>query len=326
MTMQAQGTAHLLPYAEGRRLIELAITAPSVHNTQPWTWRIDGSVIELSADMSRRLVVEDPLGRSLVISCGAALHQLQVAAYALGWSTIVHRMPNESDPTLLARVTLDRRDGSIDNRAIATLLERRTDRRRFTSWPVPDERLQHLAQVADDWGCHAVPLLEELSRIRMELLVETALAFQAADSAAAYEQERWIDRGLTDGVPSQLVPAEADDPLRNRFGPGLLSEAEVELETSDGVIVLGGTADDASAWLRTGEGLSALWLKATEGGLSVVPLSQPVEVEQTRKALRRDVLGGLLVPHLVLRIGWQAIGRSQLPRSPRRPIDDVLRP
>jgi hypothetical protein len=326
MTVETQSGVDALPPDEARRLIELATHAPSVHNTQPWSWRVDGNDIELYADMSRRLVVEDPVGRNLVISCGAALHHLQAAAEALGWSTNVDRMPDGSDPTLLARTTLVRDDAPVDHDALAAMSERRTDRRRFTSWPVPDERLQHLVQVASEWGCDAVPLLEDLSRIRMELLVETALAFQAADAAAAAERDLWVDRGHADGVPSHLVPAETDDALRNRFGPGKLSEGEAELETSDGVIVLGGTADDASAWLRTGEGLSALWLKATRGGLSVVPLSQPVEVEQTRNALRREVLGGLLVPHLVVRIGWQAIGRSQLPHSPRRPVNDVLRP
>ena len=30
-------------------------------------------------------------------------------------------------------------------------------------------------------------------------------------------------------------------------------------------------------------------------------------------------------PHLLVRIGWQAIGRSQLPRTPRRQVDEVLR-
>ena len=128
-------------------------------------------------------------------------------------------------------------------------------------------------------------------RVRMELLVETARA-----SAAATDQR------------------------------GPLPEGQSDLESSDGIIVLGGTADDASAWLRTGEGLSALWLKATEGSLSVLPLCQPIEVEQTRLTLRREILGGLLMPHLVVRIGWQAIGRSEQPPSPRRPVDEVLRP
>ena len=35
--------------------------APSVHNTQPWGWRVDGNEMGLCADTARRLLVEDPL-------------------------------------------------------------------------------------------------------------------------------------------------------------------------------------------------------------------------------------------------------------------------
>jgi hypothetical protein len=65
-------------------------------------------------------------------------------------------------------------------------------------------------------------------------------------------------------------------------------------------------------------------LAATREGLSVVPLSQVVEVDATRSELRRGVLGGLAHPLLLLRLGWQPIGRSELPRTGRRPLDDVL--
>ena len=326
MTTSAPHPQELLSFVEARRLIAYATTAPSVHNTQPWIWRIDGDVIELYADPARRLIVEDPIGRNLVISCGAALHHLQVAAGALGWTATVERVAGTSNPTRLARVHLAPSGQAIDEAALARFGERRTDRRRFTSWPVPDQRLQHLVEEANKWGCHGVALLDESARVRMELLVETARARAASDAATAAEQGRWVDRDRNEGVPSQLVPADSRDNLHNRFGTGLLAEGQFELESSDGIVVLGGTADNAQAWLRTGEGLSALWLKATAGDLSVVPLSQPVEVEQTRHRLRREVLGGLLIPHVVLRIGWQAIGRSELPRSPRRPVDDVLHP
>jgi hypothetical protein len=33
-----------------RRLVSLAILAPSVHNTQPWAWRIGPDGIDLFAD------------------------------------------------------------------------------------------------------------------------------------------------------------------------------------------------------------------------------------------------------------------------------------
>ena len=324
MTINALRDGSLTAEQASRYLVGLATRAPSVHNTQPWRWRIDGDVIELYADMSRRLVVEDPLGRNLVISCGAALHHLQVAANAFGRTTAVNRVPDVDDPTLLARVRVTDAAAPTDLPELSALLERRTDRRRFTSWPVPPERVEHLAEIASDWGVHAVALVDEVSRVRTRLLVETAIAHQAANTEAAAEQDRWIDRSRADGVPSHLVPATADPDVPTRFGPGLLREGDGELETSDGLIVLGGTSDDSSAWLRTGEGLSALWLKATEGNLSVIPLSQPVEVERTRTALRREILRGLLMPHLVVRVGWQTLGRGQLARSPRRPVGDVL--
>ena len=51
-----------------RDIVELACRAPSVHNTQPWLWRLDGDRIELHADRRRQLPVADPSGRNLVIS------------------------------------------------------------------------------------------------------------------------------------------------------------------------------------------------------------------------------------------------------------------
>ena len=90
--------------------------------------------------------------------------------------------------------------------------------------------------------------------------------------------------------------------------------------------MLCGERDDPAAWLRAGEGLSALWLHAVRNGLSVVPLSQVVEVAETRSALKHEVLGGQAEPLLLLRVGWQAIGRRQLVPTPRRPLDSVLLP
>ncbi|HVQ18654.1 MAG TPA: NAD(P)H nitroreductase, partial [Actinomycetes bacterium] len=72
------------------------------------------------------------------------------------------------------------------------------------------------------------------------------------------------------------------------------------------------------------EAMSALWQEATTEGLSIVPLSQVVEVTETRISLD-DLLGPGLRPQILLRVGWQEIGRSDLPRTPRRSLDEILR-
>ena len=90
-----------------------ALRAPSVHNTQPWRWRIDdgddddtGGRVELYADLNRHLYATDPQRRDLVISCGAALHHLLVALAHIGRRATVLRMPDPEDPTHLATVVI----------------------------------------------------------------------------------------------------------------------------------------------------------------------------------------------------------------------------
>jgi nitroreductase len=309
-----------------RRLVELACLAPSIHNTQPWAWSGDGDRLVLRADARRRLPVEDPLGRNLAISCGAALDHLARAARALGWAPTTSLLPRDDEPDVLAEVRLvpgvPSPTAATD---IATLRRRCTDRRRFTSWPVPDHLIEYLAEAARGGGVRAVPIRDAVERIRVEILANRAFDAQQADAATAREQHRWVGREGRDGMPLAVIPAgPADvDPLV-RFGAGFLEDTGRALQSGDRVIVLGGDRDDTAAWLRAGIGLSALWLRATELGLSLVPLSQPIEVTAVREELRARVLHDRLVPHILVRVGWQAIGRSDLPRTPRRRVDDVL--
>lgn len=316
-----------LPPGVARRLVALACRAPSVHNTQPWWWRIRPDGLDLYADRTRRLPVADPLGRNLVISCGAALQHVQVAAAAMGWGATVTRLPDPDEPDLLARIRFAPapapRTAAADLRA---LRERCTDRRRFTSWPVPDDRLRGLAATASEQEVDAIPLTDVTDRFRVELLVSRAVQVQARDASLADEARRWVDRAAGEGVPATHLPVDARVSARqsNRFGPGDLEDRVGDVEGADGLIVLCDTEDSPGAWLRCGEALSALWLRAVAEGMSVVPLSQVVEVAETRAALQHEVFGGAVVPLMVVRIGWQAISRSHLEPTQRRPLDEVL--
>lgn len=313
-----------------RRLVDLARLAPSVHNTQPWTWRVFGDTrAQLYADRSRQLPAEDPAGRNLMISCGAALDHFTYAARALGWVTHVDRLPGGGPDGALADIRIERGEPSASPADDLMVLRMRcTDRRRFTSWPVPTGLVDALVENARTRGAQALSIEDESARVRLELLAHEAHTLHRLNPDAAQEQGRWVGRNGADGVPLDVLPADTDPGSvpRSRFGAGVLQETRALVETGDGVIVLGGAADDPRSWMLTGEALSALWLEATRAGLSVVPLSLPVEIDRVRDDLRGVVLSGSLHPHILARIGWQAIGRSQLPRTPRRPLSEVLRP
>ncbi|WP_182376791.1 nitroreductase family protein [Nocardioides sp. WS12] len=314
------------PAAVVERLVALAGLAPSVHNTQPWLWEYVDQRLTLHADHRRQLAAEDPSGRNLTISCGAALHHLEFAASALGWETAVHHLPVPSDRGVLAEVVVGRTGPHpVDAEAIRLLRERCTDRRRFTAWPVPGDRLDTLCRTAALWGAEAQAVTDEASRFRLELLANQALTTMEFDRQQRAEQDSWIDRADAAGIPHALLPHHPD-PLqaRSRFQPGLLEDARLALHGCDRVIAIGSAADDVEGWIVAGQALSAVWLEAARQGLSVVPMSQPIEDADARAEITRDVLGSAFVPHILLRVGWQAMGRRELARTPRRPLQEVL--
>ena len=120
------------------QVLEHALRAPSVHNTQPWRWRLGDDVIDLFADIGRQLPVTDPDGRDLTISCGVALHHLVVALGHAGHDAYVKRMPDPQDNTHLATITIsDAPPDPATARLFGAIARRHTELRRMRCQPVP---------------------------------------------------------------------------------------------------------------------------------------------------------------------------------------------
>jgi hypothetical protein len=84
-----------------RYVVDRAIWAPSVHNSQPWRFTADGGPqLSLHADTSRRLTAADPDGREMMISCGAALFSVRLALRSLGYIPETSLLPEPDQPPL----------------------------------------------------------------------------------------------------------------------------------------------------------------------------------------------------------------------------------
>ncbi|HEX6281359.1 MAG TPA: nitroreductase family protein [Nitrososphaera sp.] len=125
--------------------LRYAILAPSGHNTQPWLFKIVGNnAIEIHADRSRALPVVDPDDRELIISCGATLYHLRLAANHFSIVDEVRLLADKNNPDL-ARISLkDDDEGTIKKQAKrdAPLFEantkRRSNRSSFENRRLPD--------------------------------------------------------------------------------------------------------------------------------------------------------------------------------------------
>jgi nitroreductase len=312
--------------------IALAVRAPSVHNTQPWRWLLGDSTVHLMADRTRELPATDPDGRDLLLSCGAALHHLRVALAALGWAGDVHRIPNPAEPDHLAALEPHRHNPSEEDIALAAAIPlRHTDRRQFSSWPVPQGHLDLMIKRASWAGALLVPVTDSGLRRHLVNAISQAASTQAGDPEYAAELAGWTGRNrLTDdgvlATSALAQPALHGDTRMRDFPHSTLTEPAENYDEDDGgeLLVLATPDDDPRSRLRAGEAASAALLTAAQLNLASCPLSQALEVADTRATIQKLILDDAAVPHLILRIGWVHTAAEPLPRSPRRALDEVI--
>ena len=320
-------SAHFPDAETLRSALALATRAPSVHNSQPWRWRVGEHSLHLYSDPDLHLPHTDPDARDLMLSCGAALNHCVVAFAALGWQSKIHRLPNPDEPHHLAAVELHRYPATeVDITLAAAIPRRRTDRRHFSAWPVPQGDLALMGARAARAGV-TLRRLEELDSLRA--LVAQAAMRHGSDYEYLVELSEWSGRyGSTAGVPARSTPESdptATIPGRAFAGAVLAQTPKVDPAEDNAVVIALGTAeDDNISRLRAGEATSLVLLTATALGLASCPITEPLEIPETRAAVRVDVFGADEYPQMLLRIGWAPVNADPLPSTPRRDISEVV--
>jgi len=308
-----------------RALVARATLAPSPRNAQPWRWTVHPDHVELELDdeVARRLEANDPDGRELTMSCGAALLTLRVAAAEALLDARVDVRPDPHRPRLLAAVTME--PGAIDAAfadldAVVAL--------RHTAWSAFDDRPLPgglAARLGAEAAVEGAQLHEEPADARDALaaLLRRADEERYQDPRRRAEVAEWISSPWAD--EGRVVPTVAVVPARAavrhldlgqriaEHDTGLLGEAPY-------VGVLATPGDTPADWLAAGQALQRVLLVAAAEGVLAGFLSAPCQVADVRASLRERVPGRAW-PQLVLRLGYplhRPLG------TPRRPVDDVV--
>ncbi|MFI7022258.1 Acg family FMN-binding oxidoreductase [Micromonospora sp. NPDC049900] len=301
-----------------------AIRAPSLHNVQPWRFRLREGGIEVLLDPQRRLPATDPSGWGARVAGGAALFNLRLALAVAGAPATVRLRPYPAEPTVLARLVPDlpRRPTPAEQSLHGAIRRRFSNRAPFWPDPVPADtrwRLGEAARAEHCWlelliGVSAVTAFAEIARG----------AHRVLERDPAYRAERltWVRaEPAPDGVPTTAggPQAEPQDLLPSRgFGAARRAPGR-DFEPEPLVAVLGSAGNTAVDQVVAGQALQRVLLTATDSGLSVSMLSQPIEVPSARDQLRMS-LGRFGTPQMVMRIGFGGPGRP----TPRRPVEETL--
>jgi hypothetical protein len=314
-----------------RFLLGYAILAPSGHNTQPWRFRVVGDTVELCADRSRALPVNDPDNREMVIACGAALFNLRIAIRRFGYTGEVTLLPDPGQGDLLARVRLGAPwEATLEESALFDALpRRRTFRGRFDARDVPEGLVERLRSAATVEGATLFRVSGIAWRHALAELVAEGDRRQMADKRFRRELAAWIHANRSyshDGMPAYALGI-----------PGLLSSAATffirtfdmgdaraardrDIAEGSPLLVILATGDDTpDDWLHAGQALEHVLLQAASEGVYAGYLNQPCQVAELRSRMPElfELQG---VPQLVLRMGYG----TPIEHTPRRGVVEVV--
>jgi hypothetical protein len=314
-----------LPAEDVEIMLEAAIAAPSMHNTQPWRFEVQGHVVDVFLDGSRTLPAEDPTGRAMRIAAGAATFNLRCAAETLGYGTWFGLAPYPEEPDLLARIVVEPSQTRNDElRELAAQIPRRhTDRNPSDATPLAENVRVALTRAAYAEGAELTWLAENEIGSVLQMVLDTDLR-EIGDWHRRAERARWVGgERATEGVPSSaLGPRSTSYPATVRdlaTRPVDRMRGSSGFEAHPELAVLSTDFDGPSDQVAAGAALERVLLTATQAGLSASFLNQPLEYEDLRRKVQ------LLTErpghaHMIIRFGHSRPESG----TARRPVADFL--
>lgn len=336
------------------RPLRAAILAASPHDTQPWLFAVSDSVVAVHADRSRHLGAFDPFRREMHLGLGCAIENFVCAAHAFGMTTDVQpengrlELSPAEEPALAARIVLGAGRPTPDV-LFDAIPNRHTNRGPYRQIAIAPARLDAIGDLVAGSDVRVVFVSDRGARRELGAMIVTATERIIADPEMSTDSFRWIRTGRRDilahrdGVTidasgtSRLVTIAGK--MAPDLGPATIDRIwlrmtrEVHIATAPafGMILVRDRLDMASA-IAAGRAWQRLHLVLTAQGLAAQPLNQPVEmIDRYRMLGRNDDLRPALAvladakgwePTFVFRLGY---ARREAPRSPRRPLSDVVR-
>lgn len=304
-------------------LIQYAILAPSSHNTEPWQFRIHDNAIDLLMDYSRWLKVADADQRELHISVGCALENLVVAAEHFGLGHTEVLMPNTSEPLLAARITFAEGGSAAQHREprlFEMILVRHTNHGVYDGHPIPDDVRARLVAccIEPDIFVHLTDDLTIKKSVDDWVVKSDAVLFAKPE----YREELayWIGKGV---FGSSWLMAKLGQFAVSHFNMGKsIGKKDHELLMSSPVFgLIASERDGRRQQIMVGQVYQRISLLAASHGIWCQPISQIVQVAETKQELLMAAPEGGLIPQHPFRMGFAQAEREH---TPRRPVADVL--
>ncbi len=327
-----------------RRLLEYAVLAPSIYNSQPWKFSLSASdgAIEVYPDEARARPLElDPGQRELYLALGACLENIVLAGPALGYEVHEKLFPQGLSGKKLfpaARLELKPVSEVMPEPLFSTLLIRHSHAGAYKPGSVADihlERLWVLPAFSDQEKIHY--MTEEAKRKELSLLLHDLSHEGSRKTAMVQEGARWITPKTNgpEGLPVAHIGLPISVKARFAFLRYLALGKEIQ-EVARQALLRQGHGIEAPAfllmttrnpgplgYLNAGRWTQRILLTLNEMELGFQILHLPISLEFCHAELRQR-FGAAEGEEPVLLVRFGQPENKKWPHTHRRPVEQTL--
>ncbi|WP_432821230.1 nitroreductase [Trichloromonas sp.] len=276
------------------KLLQLATTAPSGDNCQPWQFSVSSQTVKLYNLSDKDTSLYNFAQRASLLAHGALLENLRIAAPSLGLRAQIEYFPDPSLSDLVA--TVEFVDAEVAEHPLLPWLSARcTNRKKYDGRPLSKAAAEILLHATGEIDGTVVRLVTDPEHIRQlsdilanndRLVFENPLLHKFL-----FDHIRWNDgeaRGSLDGMDLKTLELGLIDSLAfrvfrhwsiveklNKVGlPKVVANNGSKLLASASAI--GGILIESSgqeSFVVAGRAMQRFWLEATRLGLSVQPVA-----------------------------------------------------
>jgi hypothetical protein len=320
-----------------KEILYLASLAPSGHNTQPWFVKyIEPFHWIIGNDKDRWLPAVDPTQRETMLSIGAFIQNLELAANVAGYSCDLTLLATTNQDEQVLEVRLKKSAAlSYD---INKLKMRRTVRSGYLNESLQNNDESFLTSVEKDAFYYISNDSKEYQWLNEQTI--EANRIQAYRDVAQKELAEWIRfsnketmhhrDGLTtagmeiDGLAGLIVRNfyHKEDVMKNGFREKGIDKVKKQVSNSAGWLIITSKDATVSSLLETGKRFQKMFLKVRDRNIAIHPMTQILEEPHTQQAVNSSLgISGSI--QFILRSGY--VKNYPEPVSMRRPVDWFVR-
>lgn len=278
-------------------ILRAGVQAPSGDNVQPWIMGGEDTVINLSLDHQVDSSFFNVRQSASLLSCGAAIENMEIAARSCGMNPITNFLPSPDSQWAMAQMELVPTDKVYEHHLHDAIWLRATNRKKYSKKSVSDGVWESVASALSDIGnvglrwintVDELKIFSEAVRYADRLRVENRSLHEHLVKMIRYTQtdaEKTKDglplRNLEAGRAGELFLKATRDwsvmSVANKLGIGkaVTSHAAESVIRSGGIGYIHTSTFDQQTFLDAGRAFQRIWLIFSHLGIQFQPMAAP---------------------------------------------------